>query len=164
MQIYMVAAFGVTLGEKVCCEDPQMEMAGHGAGDGDGSHTAIAGSQQGASCHGDGMNSGTSPEKSDRTDCALCQEHGRHHEETCCPDCETLFIAVDADNQLERSYTNNTVLFSKQNLQAAIILLPWIDPYPSYLELAESDPVRITGSPDAPSDIPIFIRDCTYRI
>lgn len=142
MQIYMVAAFGVTLGERVCCEDPQMEV----------------------SCHGDGMNAETLPEKSDRTDCALCQEQGRHHEETCCPDCETLFVAVDSDNQLEQSYANNLVKVNQQNLQAAIILLPWIDPYLSFLSLAESDPHRITESPDIPSDIPIFMRDCTYRI
>lgn len=142
MQIYVVAAFGLTLGERVCCEQPVYE----------------------APCHGEEHKSESAPLQTDHSECSICLDSALHQEENCCPDCETLYVAVDNDSRLEQSFANNYALFKQQSLQAAILLLPWVDPGTAALILNNSTHSQDTKSRDTSTDIPIFIRDCTYRI
>lgn len=142
MQVYMVAAFGLTLGEKICCEQPVSE----------------------ASCHVEMAESLPAPLDIDHEQCPVCPDQALLHEENCCPDCASLFVAVDNESRLEQSFANNQTLLTQQSLQAAIILLPWINASAATLTLYHNIPLRDTESSLSPTDIPIFIRDCTYRI
>jgi len=142
MQAYMVAAFGLTLGEKICCQQPVSE----------------------ASCHADMAESLPDPLPIGHDDCPICPDQPLLHEENCCPDCASLFVAVDNESRLEQSFANNQALVHQQYLQAAIILLPWIDASATTLVLHRKIPLQEANSYLIPTDVPIFIRDCNYRI
>lgn len=148
MQIYVVAVFGVTLGEKICCTEPKIEEM---------------------SCH-DNLahdNSEKTPPSSflvDHIDCPICVDQPSAPEENCCTDCETLFVAIDNESKLEQSFTNNVAKVNQQSLQAALILLPWVDAYAAILTRSIVEQVPETDSFSAPTDIPLFIRNCNYRI
>lgn len=142
MQVYMVAAFGLTLGETICCEQPVSE----------------------ASCHTGMAESLPAPLDITQGECLICPDQPLFHEESCCPDCASFFVAVDNESKLEQSFANNQTLVYQQSLQAAIILLPWIDASANTLVLKHKTPLQEANSCLTPTEVPIFMRDCNYRI
>lgn len=143
MQVYVVAVFGVTLGEKICCTEPKIEEV---------------------TCHDNSVEKLHSSFMVDHFDCPVCVDQTIVPEENCCSDCETLFVVVDNESKLEQSFANNVTKVNQQSLQAALILLPWVDAYAAILSRSIMEQVPETESISAPTDIPIFIRNCNYRI
>lgn len=158
MQFYLSAALGVTLGQAWCCEES-------------------GGMLELMECHAvpDEGAAGTSKSASEPTSC-------EHHPapatpgdnttsgdnstpgEDCCPDCESFYFSVQKENLTEPNHTQNVTSLTTQKLQAISIALPWIVDY-YIITLSQGS----TYPPESPrlasaNEVPIFIRDCTYRI
>lgn len=158
MLFYLSAAFGVVLGQASCCEESGMVETME-------CHDPVLPIQP-SSLHFS-------------EDCPVClaedvhtQEkqtpvQHEHHEqaEDCCADCDSLYFSVQKDNLAEQLSAIFAASLNLQKLQAAFIVLPWIVDYFSLIPLLE----EINTRPESPllasaKQVPIFIRDCTYRI
>lgn len=158
MCFYLSAAFGVVLGQATCCEESGMVET--------------------MDCH-EPILPKASSHLQFMEDCPICLAEyetapepsmpvqQKHHgqAEDCCTDCDSLYFSVQKDKLTEQNYTNISASLNLQKFQAAIIVLPWILDYFSLIPFLEEIQIR----PESPllasaKQVPIFIRDCTYRI
>lgn len=152
LQLYLVSVFGLTLHQQFCCDMHILDE-----------------------CHPHEMNSDMLSDHTEGDEhCPICTlaihdlnsnetNSLEYTDESCCTDCQSLTITVSESKKQQIELTN-LLAATSYKFQPAELVMAWIPdlmripdpstPYSSYNPL--STPI--------PDQIPIFIRDCTYRL
>lgn len=140
LQSYLSVAFGVSLMQVTCCD--------------------VLTTSNEVACH---VPTPTNP-VSESDDCSVCLlTQNPEHTEDCCPDCEELVVSVKEDGFSTEPITTNSTSIDLKNMQAAVILLPWLLEYAPDAHLQTIKPEASSPLLDRAAPVPLFIWNCVYR-
>lgn len=151
LQLYLVSVFGVTLHQQFCCdthivdECHLLEQGVHN----DHTHT-----ETGAEDH--------CPFCSLTTDIPQ-QGHLDQADDSCCMDCQSLVITAHESKNQQIELTN-LLAASSFKFQPTVLVMNWI---PDLMKMPDLRTPYSTYNPlttAIPDQVPIFIRNCTYRL
>lgn len=153
LQLYLISAFGITLGQQFCCDTHIMDEC-H-LTDYPLHHHDIAAEESDEHCPLCVVNE-TNPENKENIT-------PDSKNESCCSDCETLTVTV-SESKKQQTELNNVLDSRPLKIQAAELVLCWIPELPRLSYLSISEPLRDDISSIIPYQIPLFIKGCTYRL
>lgn len=145
LQVYLVAAFGLTVKAKVCCEEKPASEVAH-------------------ACHQDKTPHSTTI-KEQHLDCIFCSKESEPAIiSSCCDDCLSLTIKVAEDHKLNEVATPSAKVVQKEIFQPTSIELFGLNPkfFDEIYFLATSLFHREISVKN--HSVPLYIKNCIYRI
>lgn len=145
LQVYLVAAFGLTFNANICCEEKPTSEVAH-------------------ACHQDKVTESSSL-KEQHPDCIFCNKESEPSKtESCCDDCSQLKIVVAENSKLNVVATPSVKSIQKENYQP--ISFERFGLNPNFFE-----EIHLLTTPLSQGDkkvkshsIPLYIKNCIYRI
>lgn len=144
LQVYLVAAFGLTVNAKVCCDEKSASEFAHTCHQDKAPHSSIA--------------------KELHPDCIFCSKESEHAKpSSCCDDCSSLTIKVAEENKLDEVATPLAKVVQKEIFHPISIEL--FGNNPIFFEIYFLTASLSHGEISVKSySIPLYIKNCIYRI